>query len=750
MLEEAVRHHQQGRLAEAEALYRQIVQHDPRNAAAWNLLGVLAGQMNRNDVAIDLIRRAMAIEPDNAGHHCNLGNVLLAAGRADEAIDAYRNAIALQPRYVGAIYNLGNAWMAQQRFEDAATAYRAVIDLSPGSSEAHSNLGNALNSLGRVDEAIAAHRQAVALSPQSTDAHYNLAVALQERKQFAEAESSYRRAIELHPDFAIAWNNLGNALKRLGRFDEAIAAYRRAIQIDANFAEAHNNLGNSLRDRMQLTEAMSSYATALSIKPDFADALNNRANVFRVQGKLDDAIASLNAALRIKPDLIDALNNLGNTYNAQGRLDEAIDCYDRALTLDPRYYTGLSNRIYTMLFSDRFDAAAILAQQQIWDARYAKPLAPASDRAIAVDAHTTRRLRIGYVSPDFRDHVIGRNLVPLFREHDHQRFEIFCYANQLVSDSLTPRFRSYADHWREIGGMSDDDAVAMIRADRIDILIDLALHMGNNRLLTFARKPAPVQGTFAGYPGGTGLSAIDFRLTDPYLDPPENDSHYVERSIRLPHSFWCYDPLGCDVAASDLPAGRNGHVTFGCLNNFCKITPRTIELWSRVLRVKRDARLILLSDPGSHRQMTRDQFERLGVDPNNIEFVDRQERDDYLRLYHRIDIGLDTFPYNGHTTSLDSLWMGVPVVTLIGETAVGRAGFSQLSNIDLKDLAAANDEQFVKIAVELARDLDRLAGLRASLRQRMEKSPLMDAKSFARGIESAYLQMWQGQADRQR
>ena len=283
-----------------------------------------------------------------------------------------------------------------------------------------------------------------------------------------------------------------------------------------------------------------------------------------------------------------------------------------------------------------------------------------------------------------------------------------------------------------------------IREDRIDVLVDLTLHMAHNRLLVFARKPSPVQVTFGGYPGTTGLATIEYRLTDPYLDPPDlYDRYYSEESIRLPDSFWCYDPLDSEAAVNALPATEKGYVSFGCFNNFCKVNPLVLKIWAKVLMAVDRSRLMLLAAEGSHRRHALDLLEQEGVKPDCVTFVAHQPRQRYLRYYHGIDIGLDTVPYNGHTTSLDSFWMGVPVVTLVGPTVVGRAGLCQLMNLGLPELAAQTPEQYVRIAVELAQDLSRLSELRATLRDQMQASPLMNAPRFARNVEAAYRKMWQ-------
>jgi predicted O-linked N-acetylglucosamine transferase (SPINDLY family) len=334
-------------------------------------------------------------------------------------------------------------------------------------------------------------------------------------------------------------------------------------------------------------------------------------------------------------------------------------------------------------------------------------------------------------------------MVPLLTNHNRQNIEIVCYSDVPKPDVVTDRLRSLAQHWRNIAGLSDDKVAELVRQDQIDILVDLTMHMEQSRPLLFARKPAPVQVCWLAYPGTTGQTAIDYRLTDPQLDPPGlHHQFYSEESIRLPETFWCYNPLTSEPFVNALPAIENGYITFGSLNNFCKVNDGVLKLWARVLKAVDRSRLLMLAPEGSGCERVRTTLYGEGIDPDRAAFVSYQPMVKYLATYNQIDIGLDTVPYNGHTTSLDAFWMGVPVVTMVGETVVGRAGFSQLANLGLTELVARSESEYIRIVAGLAADRDRLAGLRQMLRSRLQQSALMNALHFAAAIEAAYRQMW--------
>jgi len=779
-LQLAVQRHQARRLAEAEALYRQILAVQPRHADAIHLLGVIAHQVGRYDQAVDLICQAIALSPNHPVAHSNLGKALGAMGRLDEAIASYRRALALRPDYLDVCNNLGVAlaqqgqlgeavaayrraielqpnspdaysnWgaalAAQGRFDEAMAAYRRAIELKPDFPEAHNKLGNALWEQGHFDEAILAYRRAIELKPDFPEAHNNLGAALSERGQLGEAITACRRALELKPDYPKAHNNLGNALREAGRFDESTAAYRRAIELDPHFPESYYNLGIALRSGDQPGEAVAAFRRAIALKPDFAEAHNHLGIALAQQGQFDEAIAAYRRALELKSDDPNAHSNLGNALRERGELVEAIASYRRALQARPEHAWAHSNLIFALHFHPGQNAGTISAEHQLWNRQFSDPLKQFL-RPHANSRDPERRLRVGYVSPDFRDHAVGRFVLPLFERHDRERFEVLCYSGVTQADWMTERLRALASNWRSTVGVPDHRLAEMIREDGIDILVDLSLHTAGNRLTLFARQPAPVQVSWLGYPGGAGLGAIACRLTDAHIDPIGSRSRgtacSTEEAVRLPDCWCCYDPVEEAPEINALPALSAADVTFGSLNNLTKVHDGVLALWARVLEAVKRSRLLMFCPVGQARESVWSFFGARGIAAERVELADRLPRREYLRLYQRIDLGLDPFPCNGMTTTCDALWMGVPVLTLPGDMPVSRAGLSLLSTIGLGELAASSEEDYVRLAVEWAGNLPRLAELRATLRARMQASPLMDAPRFARNVEVAYQKMWQ-------
>ena len=740
-LDMALQHHQAGQYAQAEAIYRQILARQPNHTDAMHLLGVIAHMAGKNQDAVDLIGKAIAGNPSAVIYYNSMGVALMALGRTDDAIMAYRAALRHNPNYPEAYNNLGNALKARGQLTAAIAAYQTALKIKPEYTEAGNNMGAIYLSQRRLTEAAAAFRAVIKHNPGHIDARNNLGLALMLEGHLQQAADEFRQALQIKPNDADLHNNLGQVLAQQGQIDAAIAEYHQALRLNPNLPEAHNNLGSALKNQWQFEAAIASCRTAVELKPNYADAWNNLGIALHETRRVDESIEAFRKALQLNPDDAKVHNNLADSLKDLGNIDAAVAAYRTALKLAPNMAQIHSNLIYTLHLHHLSDASAIRDELTQWNQRHAEPLKK------SIQPHTNnrdpdRRLKIGFVSPDFAEHVVGWNLLPLFEHLDRDEYEIFCYSGVMNPDEMTSRLQACASVWRSIVGAGDADAAKIIREDQIDILVDLSLHTGGNRLLVFARKPAPVQVTWLGYPSSTGLTTIDYRLSDPYLDPPETDlSIYSEETWRLPETFWCYAP-GPVPEPAPPPALQAGYITFGSLNNFHKSSPAVLNLWARILKEVPNSRLIVHSKPGSHLKELHKEFTPLGIAEDRIEFVGKQSREKYIDTYARIDIALDSFPYGGGITTCDALFMGVPVVSLSGKTAVGRAGRSILSNVGLPELIAQTPEEYVQIAVKLAGDLPRLAELRQILRQRMRASPLLDAPRFARNMEAAYRDMW--------
>jgi predicted O-linked N-acetylglucosamine transferase (SPINDLY family) len=536
--------------------------------------------------------------------------------------------------------------------------------------------------------------------------------------------------------------NLSAALRELRQFDAAVTACRRAIEIDPQSANAYRALGVSAQAAGLYQESLAAFAQLVTIQPQSPEAHYQLAIAHRYVGQLDQCISELQRVIELKPDSAPAYGALGPAYYKQGRIHQAIESFRKALAINPNSPATQSALLYTMQFDPSANPQDILNEHKRWAETFAKPLMQLI-RPHLNDRTPDRPLRIGYISPDFLNHPVGRFLMPLFSNQDHSHFKTICYNDSPTTDDLTAKLKSHADEWYDTARLCDETFARKLFDDRIDIAVDLVLHAARNRSLALARKPAPIQICYLAYPGTTGLPTMDYRLTDPYLDPPGNEHYYTEETIPLPNTYWCYWPHMQTPETSPLPQIANGFVTFGCLNNFPKVSMPTLQTWAKILEKLPSSKLSIHAETGSH---VNDLFEFFGdakIDRSRIEVIDRQMTTDYLQTYNRIDIALDPFPYNGGTTTCDALWMGVPVIALAGTLAISRAGVSLLSNVGLTDLIGQTPDEYVEIALKLAGDLKRLEELRESLRSRMAQSPLRDEAGLARAIEFIYRNLWQ-------
>ncbi|HEY2342685.1 MAG TPA: tetratricopeptide repeat protein [Chthoniobacteraceae bacterium] len=728
------------RRSDASAAYQRAIEIDPRMAAAHNNLGNLCQIEGRLDDAIAEYRKVLSLQPQHPDAWNNLGVALQARGDSAAAIEALKAALQFAPNDADAHYNLGVSLQAANRHDEALEAYREAIRLDPSAARYHNNLGDAALRRGRIDQAIAGYREALRIDVSFAPAQFNLGNVLRLIGRYAEAEVCYRKTLAIEPGNFLAAAKLGDVFAIRGELAQAMDAYQRAIELNPRYLDAYNSLGIVLQEVRRNDEAIAIYRRILEIDPEHANAEGNLGAALSEAGQMDDALELSRRATVRNPQSAIAHNNLAGRLKNCGRIEEAIAAYRTAVALAPDVAGIHSNLVFTLSLSANVRGEEILAEARAWAARH--EIGPPKE-GHQNDRSSDRPLRVGYVSGDFCDHVVGRNILPILRAHDRQQFRIYAYSNLPAPDALTLKIQALDVQWRSIVGVSDEEAAAMIRADEIDILVDLGVHTARNRLPVFGRRPAPVQVTYLGYCGTSGLQSMDYRLSDHYLDPPaETAEIYSERTLHLPRSYWLYVPPVTTALPSGPPALAAGSIVFGCLNNFAKVSPDAMQLWLEILAATPGSRLLLHAPEGSCRTGIRERFAHFGLPDDRLEFIGRQTASEYLQTYREIDICLDPFPYGGGITTCDAMWMGVPVVSLIGSTAVGRGGYSILSNLGLERLAAKTAEEYVAIAVSLAGDRETLANLRATLRARMENSALRDPVGFTRNLETVYRQMW--------
>jgi protein O-GlcNAc transferase len=597
---------------------------------------------------------------------------------------------------------------------------------------------------GRLDVAEEILRRVMAVDPDAADVHFNLATVLLEQGKLDQAIDCYERLIRLKPGDAQAFNNLGNAWGQRGEREKAIQCYRRAIELDPRDARAENNLGLALEALGRTEEAMACYRRAIGLRPDFAGAHYNLAGAWREQGRLDQAAACYEKALGIEPDFIEARYNLGNACKEQGRVEEAVGCYREALRLRPQAAWIHDNLLLSLHYCPGVTLGGLAQAHAEYERRHARPLR-AQWRGHANGRDPDRPLRVGFVSPDLGSHPVGRFLVPVLENLDRARSATICYSDRAVPDEMTARLRAAAGAWRETAALGDEQLAEQIRADRVDILFDMAGHTAGNRLMVFARKPAPIQIAWFGYSGTSGLSAIDYLLADRYLVLPEEEEHYCERVLRMPDGYVCFDSPREAPPVGPLPALTRGHLTLGSFNAPPKVSPQIIAVWAQILRRLPSAELVLayrgFDDPGVGARL-HGLFAGHGVAADRLRLLGFSPRAALLDRYNEIDLALDTFPYSGCTTTCEALWMGVPVVTCPGETFASRQSRSHLSTAGLTETIARDLDEYVELAVRLALDLPRLAKLRADLRPRVAHSPLTNAPEFAENLLTLLGQVW--------
>ncbi len=787
MLSTAVAHQQAGRLQDAEAMYREILARDDQQADAWHLLGTIAHQIGDHAVAIDLIGHAIELDSRNANFHCNLGNALLATGQIkeaeqsyrraldrksdfplarfnlssllaqtgqlDEAIAGYEEAIRLKPDFVEAHYNLALILQGQRRWDAASSGYQRTLQLRPNHSEAWNNLGLVLKELGNIPEAIECHRRAIQFRPDYAEAFNNLGVAYREQREVNWALECYTQALKLKPDYPAAFNNLGNLLQSMGRPSDAVTCLKRAIELQPGFAESYTNLGAALQDLRRWNEAADSLRAALDLNPDDVAALQSLGNVVRDGGDTAEAIACYRRSLELKPDCLSALGQLIHQLQHQCAWDELPSLTARAIRAVVEPASSSTESPLSPFAFLAMPVATSSQQQQQCATRWAaystrtavKVPSPWWGQATPAELVGDQRLRIGYLSADFRTHPVAELIVELFESHDRSQFEVTGYSygpddGSLIRQRIANAFERFVD----LRDLPLADSIQKIVDDRIDILVDLTGFTQHSRPEIMASCPAPIQVNYLGYPGTMGADFVDYIMVDHFIVPQECQPFYNEKLVHLPGCYQVNDTQR--IISSQIPTRAevglpDDAFVFCSFNSNYKITSEVFDVWMRLLQQVPSSVLWLLESNRQAPVNLRREAQRRGVAPERIVFAPRRPLTDHLARHQLADLFLDTFPVNAHTTASDALWAGLPVLTLSGETFVSRVAGSLLHSLGLPELITNTLVDYEARALEIARNRQGLAALRQRLQANRLSSPVFDIRRAARAIEQAYRTM---------
>jgi predicted O-linked N-acetylglucosamine transferase (SPINDLY family) len=739
-LDEGLALHRLGKLPEAKVIYERILQEQSNHFDALQLLATAYRQQNNAQTALMHFDKALQVNQTNAVVFNNRGNALRDLNRLDEALKSFDEAIRLQPGYAEAHNNRGLTLQDLNRLDEALKSYGDALRLKPVYAEAYCNRGNALRDLNRLDEALKNYGEAVRLQPDYADAHNNRGNVLKDLKRLDEALKSYDEAICFKPDFAEAYSNRGNTLKDLRRIDEALKSYGEALRLNPDYAYAYNNRGVLLQDLKRLDEALKSYDEALRLKSDYAEAYCNRGNVLKDLKRLDEALKSYDEALRLKPDREFLF---GARLHTQMQLCDWSELPGQLKQLDS-LVVGDQKAILPFPFLALTDNPAqhLLASKIYIEAEY--PTSPVLGDCIkrAPDG----KIRIGYYSSDFHNHAISYLIAELFEAHDAKKFELYGFSyGPNKNDEMRKRVSAGFRQFVEASDRSDFEIAKMSRELGIDIAVNLNGFTQNARTGIFAIRCAPIQVNYLGYPGTMGAPYIDYIVADPTLIPQESQHHYTEKIVCMPHSYQVNDSkrkiANRTFTRAELGLPEEGFV-FCCFNNNYKILPATFDCWMRLLLAVKGSVLWLFEDNPTAAINLRREAELRGVDASRLVFAKRMRLDEHLARHRVADLFIDTFPYNAHTTASDSLWAGLPVLTLMGQSFASRVAASLLNALDLGELIAQTPKAYEARAIELAKNPDMLEQIKAKLHRNRQTSPLFNGHAFAKHLEVAYSEMY--------
>lgn len=772
-LEVAVSEFNAGQLGEAEDICREILGKDEKCGGAWSLMARMAALNGDLETAGDFASVACELEPGNAEFARGLGEVFLQRKDIEQAEAQARRALELEPESPEGLVLLGRALSEKGEQGNALGAFEMALRLKKDDVEAITHYAMALQKFDRGKDAISQIRKACALEPDSVEHQTNFASLLEQNKRYVDALAAYGKAARMNPDVGYIWFRQGKLLNGLKRYAESIPMLEKAVAMPGVLGEYFYEMGLALHMSKRFSEALEYYNKALATGYNTAALQCNRGVIFKDLRKGGDAIMAFHAAVKMDPSNVSYLNNLGAAALEIGLNSEALGCFEeaarqnpklptaqnnignllkdrargmdalphyrKAMELDPENHDTQSNYLLCHMYLSELDPKTIFEEHRKWGIAKAKKTPPAfkfKPRA------TGAKLRVGFLSPDLCHHPVAHFIEPLFREYDRTQFEFIAYGDQRKSDEFSERFSKQVDLWRETCSLTDQALAKQIYEDRVDILFELTGHTAYNRLPVLALKPSPLQASYLGYPGTTGLPTIDFRITDALVDPVGmTEKFHTETLVRLPRCAWCYEPDADTPDPLDVPALKKGHITFGCFNNMAKLNPALFAMWAEILHRVPGSHLRLkartLTDDGVKKEL-KEYFTSQGIAEERLDFFGHTRKiHDHLNHYNEVDISLDSYPYHGTTTTCEALWMGCPVVTRAGTSHVSRVGVSLLDAVGLQEFVCDSAQSYIAKAVELSSNMGKLSALRGEMRKRLQASPLMDARGFAKDFGEA-------------
>ena len=763
-----------GRLDEALECFEKALIINPDYVEAHYSLGVVLFDLGQFDDAAQSYKKAIELNPNFAQAHNNLGNTFAEQGQLNDAIQSYQKALELNPSYSEAYNSLGNIFMEQGQIDDAVISYKKALEINPNYPALHNNLGNAYKQLGQPQDALDSYSKGLTYNPDYIDLLNNIGVILNDLGRFDEAVKNYKRAIAIKPDYAEAYNNLGVTYNKLGQLEEAVDAYEEALNIDPEYADAHNNLGVVLKKLGQLDEAINSYQRAIAINPVDADTFNNLGIVFDEKEQLDDAIQSYRKSVSIQPDLAEAYNNLGHTLCKLHRYQEAVVSYEKVFDIKPNLDYIVGNILNTKMNCNNWDGLTDLlvdAQKRIINNE--KVIEPFNlmglidDPALQIKAQRLRisgdhpksrilpdidqypkhpKIRIGYFSADFREHPVGYLTAELYELHDRNHFEVHAFSfGPDTKDEMNLRIKAGVDHFHDVKKMSHKEMALLVRSLEIDIAVDLGGFTHDARTDVFAMSAAPIQLSYIGYLGTMGADYYDYLIADPVMIPKESQKYYAEKIVYLP-SFQVNDstdlPPEITLTRKDVGLPEEGFV-FCCFNNTYKFTPTIFDSWARILKQVENSVLIVYANNETSKVNLSEEIKHRGVDPSRLIFGDSLPKPKYLARYRTADLFLDTHPYNAGTTASDALKMGLPIVTMMGQSFNSREAASILTSMNLPELITNSLEEYEALAIELATNPEKMQAIKDKLASNLSTAPLYNTKLFVKNLESAYTTMYE-------